>query len=99
MRVLKGILKDSLTYYKRLQKDLERKLAGLPAGSVKRRRIKGRDYYYLQRREGGRVVHKYLGVQDPKDLVEKIRRRRFLAGELKKVRAALRLLPERKILA
>lgn len=99
MRVLKGILKDSLAYYKRLQKDLERKLAGLPVGSVKRRRIKGHAYYYLQRREGRKVVHKYLGVQEPKDLMEKVRRRRFLAGELKKVREALRLLPERKILA
>ncbi|MBI3333620.1 MAG: hypothetical protein HYZ93_05975 [Candidatus Omnitrophica bacterium] len=97
MEVLKGILKDSLAYYRRLEKDLIRRMEALPKGSVKRRRIKSRSYYYLQFRQGSKVVHKYLGVQEPKALMEKIRLRRTLVRELKKTREALHLLPQRKI--
>ena len=47
MKVLKGILKDSLVYYERLERDLVQRLKKLPKGSIKRRQIKGRAYYYL----------------------------------------------------
>ena len=99
MRVLQGILKDSLRYYDRLERDLKRRLARLPQGSVKSRRIKGHVYYYLQRRDGGRVVHRYLGRQKPLQLLKGIRERRQLKAELAKARAALQLLPRRKLAA
>lgn len=99
MRVLKSILKDSLSYYQRLERALKRRLAKLPQGSVKRRRIRGHVYYYLQRRNGGKVVHQYLGRQKPVELLRKIQERRQLKQELAKVRAALRLLPKRKLAA
>ena len=99
MRVLWGILKDSLVYYQRLERELERRLARLPKGSVKRRRIKGRVYYYLQRRNGSKVIHRYLGCQKPVELVRSIQERRRLRRELAKVHAALKLLPRRKLAA
>ena len=99
MRVLRGILHDSLVYYQRLERELKRRLGRLPEGSVKRRRIKGRVYYYLQRRHGNKVIHRYLGRQKPVELLKGIRERRQLKQELVKVRAALRLLPRRKLAA
>ena len=99
MRVLKEILKDSLSYYLRLERDLRRRLTRLPQGSVKRRRIKGHVYYYLQSRHGEKVVHRYLGRQKPVELLKGIQERRQLEQELAKVRAALRLLPRRKLAA
>ena len=99
MRVLKSILKDSLSYYQRLERELKRRLARLPQGSVKRRRIRGHVYYYLQRRNGGKVIHRYLGRQKPVELLKEIQERRQLKRELAKVRAALRLLPRRKLAA
>lgn len=99
MKVLKSILKDSLSYYQRLDRELQRRLARLPEGSVKRRRIKGRVYYYLQRRNGSKVIHRYLGRQKPVELLKDIHERRQLKQELAKVRAALRLLPRRKLVA
>ena len=97
MRVLKSILKDSLTYYQQLDRALSRRVARLPQGSVKRRRIKGHFYYYLQRRAGGRVIHRYVGRREPVALLRDIRERRRLKQELAKVRAALQLLPQRKL--
>ena len=99
MRVLKGILHDSLVYYQRLERDLKRRLGRLPEGSVKRRRIKGRVYYYLQRRNGSKVVHRYLGRQKPVELLKGIRERRQFKQELVNARAALRLLPRQKLAA
>ena len=96
MRVLKEILKDSLSYYLRLERDLRRRLSRLPQGSVKRRRIKGHVYYYLQSRHGDKVVHRYLGRQKPIELLKGIQERRHLEQELAKVCSALRLLPRRK---
>ena len=99
MKVLKGILKDSLAYYERLERDLIRRLGKLPKGSVKRRAIKGRSYYYLQRREGSKVVHQYLGRKKPEALMKTVQERRQLRRELVKARAALALLPKRKLQA
>ena len=99
MKVLKGILKDSLAYYERLERDLIRRLGKLPKGSVKRREIKGRSYYYLQRREGSKVVHQYLGRKKPEALMKAMQERRQLRRELVKARAALALLPKRKLQA
>ena len=99
MKVLKGILKDSLAYYERLERDLIRRLSKLPKGSIKRRRIKGRAYYYLQHREGSKVLQRYLGREQPEALLSGIQERRVLRRELAKARAALRLLPRRKLQA
>ena len=97
MRVLKSILNDSLAYYQRLDRDLRRRLVHLPQGSVKRRRLKGHAYYYLQQRVGGKVVHRYLGKQKPAGLARQLHERRVLRRELVKVREALRLLPLKKL--
>ena len=99
MKVLRGILKESLIYYQRLERELVRRLGKLPKGSMKRRQIKGRVYYYLQHREGSKVLHRYLGREKPEALLSGIQERRLLRRELAKTRAALRLLPRRKLQA
>lgn len=96
MKVLGGILKESRDYYLELERDIRKRLAQLPKGSIKRRKIGGRVYYYLQDRRGVKVVHKYLGKSKPKKLVEDIEERKALLKELKKVQKALKLLQRAK---
>ena len=96
MKVLKGILKESKDYYLGLERDIRKRLARLPKGSIKRRKIGGGVYYYLQERRRAKVVHKYLGKSKPKKLVEKIEERRVLLKELKKVHKSLKLLQRAK---
>lgn len=97
MRVLRSILKDSLRYYEGLRRSLQKRLGRLPSGSVKRRRLKGRIYYYLQERQGRKVVHRYLGRKKPAELISAVHERRVLRRELTKVEEALRLIPKRKV--
>ncbi|OQX86939.1 MAG: hypothetical protein B6D55_04785 [Candidatus Omnitrophica bacterium 4484_70.2] len=92
MKVLKGILKESKEYYIEIKRKIEKKIGKLPKGSVKERKIRGRRYYYLQYREGKRVIHKYLGKNKPEELVEQIEERKALLEELKKVNEALVLI-------
>ncbi len=54
----------------RLQRELKNKINGLPKGTVKERRVKDKNYYYLAYRENGKVVNKYIG--DDKHKAEKL---------------------------
>ena len=51
MKILKGILDESKEYYEKEQKDLCKELSKLPKGSIKKRKIGKKIYYYLQYRE------------------------------------------------
>jgi len=90
--VLKGILKESKDYYLQLEKKIRARLEGLPKGSVKKRKIGGKSYYYLQNRKGAKVVHKYLGKNEPKEIRVKIGERAKLSTELKKTKEMIRIL-------
>ena len=92
MNVLKGILSESKEYYMGVKAKIEKKLAGLPQGSIKERKIAGKIYYYLQRRHGKKVLHEYLGKDNPADLLKRLNERKALKAELKKVNEALRML-------
>jgi len=92
MKVLKGILSESKEYYLNIKAEIQKKLRSLPSGSVKERIIAGRKYYYMQRRKNEKVVHEYLGKERPDDLLKKIRERKALQVELKKVNEALKVL-------
>ena len=104
---LKEAMKKSKTLWIAPDEDREGEAIGFhlayllkaPKGSIKRRRIKGRVYYYLQQRQGSKVLHRYLGREKPEALLSGIQERRMLRRELAKARAALRLLPRRKLRA
>src|SRR3989338_5186530 len=90
MSVLKGILSESKEYYLDTKNKIEKKMADLPKGSIKERKIAGKRYYYLQRRVGKKVRHKYLGKNEPADLLKQLKERKVFKAELKKVNEALR---------
>jgi hypothetical protein len=92
MKVLQGILSESKEYYLQAREKIKKKLANLPRGSVKERVITGNKYYYLQQRVGNKVVHKYLGKIRPEEVVGKIKERKALSLELRKVNEALRII-------
>lgn len=92
MSILKGILSESKGHYLNVKRKIEKKLASLPKGSIKERKISGRKYYYLQYRIGKKVVHKYLGRKRPDEILKHIQERKRLKAELKKVDEALELL-------
>jgi hypothetical protein len=92
MKVLKGILSESKEYYLDIKKKINKKLANLPRGSIKERKISEKKYYYLQYRDGKKVVHKYLGKNKPEELMNQLKERKILQNELEKVEDALKII-------
>lgn len=92
MSVLRGILSESKEYYLKTKEKIIKKLANLPQGSIKERKISGKPYYYLQHRIGEKVQHKYLGKEKPVNLLKQLKERKSLKSELKKVDEALQML-------
>ena len=65
------------------------RLAQLPKGTIKERLIAGRKYYYLQRREGKKVIHAYIGRAIPKVLKRRMEERKALRAKLMKTQDIL----------
>ena len=91
MDVLKGVLIEGKKHYSDLKDRIAKELKSLPSGSVKERRISGTVYFYLQKRIGDKIVHKYLGKEKPLVLLKQIAQRKALKEELKKVNEGLRV--------
>ena len=90
MKVLKGVIEESQAYYRQIEAEILKRLAALPKGSVKKRKLNNKVYYYLQARQGRRVIHKYLGKQKPEEILKQLKERKRLAEELKKVGQSLK---------
>ncbi|OGS23479.1 MAG: hypothetical protein A2297_01620 [Elusimicrobia bacterium RIFOXYB2_FULL_48_7] len=102
MIVLKGILNESREYYQKIAKEIKNKIASFPKGSIKKRKINGKNYYYLQYREMNQIKHKYLGKNYPVNKAEEIaavkKKNKQLKKEQKKVKEALKVLGKRAYL-
>lgn len=60
MSIIKSVILDEYDRNKRMQQTYKMELANFPRGSITRKNIKGRDYYYWMYRENGKVVNKYI---------------------------------------
>lgn len=92
MPILKDILKESLDYYLDLDKRLKSRLGELPRGSILKRKIGRKEYYYLKLRDGDRVESRYLGKDRPADLEKSLEERRLIRRQLKEVQDNLKTL-------
>lgn len=79
MEVLKSVLKEELKRLKDLCSQYFKNLDELPKGSLVRKKISGRIYYYLAHRKEKKVVFDYVGKLNQKDrenLLDKIDERK-----------------------
>lgn len=83
MSVLEDVLEEEYERSVRLSRLMEQELATLPKGSVRTRVIRGRKYYYLNHREGDKVVSDYLPASRVDDVRIQVARRRELKAALK----------------
>ena len=67
MRIIKSVLEEELQNSLRMKEEYEEALKKLPRGSLVKKIIKGRPYYYLAERKGSKVVYRYLGQPSDKE--------------------------------
>lgn len=66
--------------------ELEREIALLPEGSITKKKIKEKDYYYHRMTINGKRVEKYLAFEDVSDLKAQIEKRKDLEKQLKELK-------------
>jgi len=79
MKILNGILLEEKERLLELEKIYKSKIQKLPKGSLIKKNIKGRNYYYLNYRLYKKQIFKYIGKmseKEAKDLLAKIEERR-----------------------
>lgn len=64
---------------------MEEEMLSLPVGYISKKTIKGNIQYYLQRREGTKVVGSYIRVDMVEEVSNKIERRKTIIEELSKI--------------
>lgn len=69
---------------------LQAKISKYPAGSVQKKQINGKEYYYIAKREGKRVVTDYVSAENAEALIVEISHRREFEAELASVKRLLR---------
>lgn len=70
--------------------NIESELSNLPLGYVSKKNIKGNEQYYLQRREGRKIVGSYIRSDEVNSIFEKIERRKALTEELPQIDTRLK---------
>ena len=83
MSVLEDVLSEEYARSLRFSRLMEKELTTLPKGSVRVRTIRGREYYYLNHREGDRVKSDYIPASEVEEVRAKVDRRRELKAALK----------------
>ena len=71
--------------------EIEREIAILPEGSITKKKIKDKDYYYHRITRSGKRIENYVSFEQVPDLKEKIEKRKALE---KKLRGLKRMLPK-----
>lgn len=97
MSVLMEVLKEELDRLDRQQVAYERDLQALPKGYISKKKIAGKEYCYLQHRDGGKVVGKYIAADELPKLEAQVQRRKQLEASLRRVKADQKKL--RKVLS
>lgn len=92
MSIIDEVLSEEYERSLRLSGALEAEIASLPKGSLQVKRINGHDYYYLQFREGSKVVSKYIAATEVAAMKAAIERRRADMVALKEQRESQRKL-------
>lgn len=87
IKSIKDVFIKYIRYYKKLENEIEQELKKCPRkGSVIKKKIGYKFYYYLNWREGEKQRWKYLGKLNPIKLRKSIKKRRRLLKQLRIVK-------------
>jgi len=99
MDLIKGVLQEELKSSLETQKYYQQEIGKLPKGSLSKKNIDGRIYYYLSYREGPKVRTEYLGKlsrEEIKEYQDRIDQRRHFKSQLREINKKIKYL--RKVL-
>ncbi len=90
MSVLDEVLKEEYDRLIMMRAAMSLEYEALPKGSISKKNIRGCDCYYLQYREGDKVISKYIKKGELNELAAKIEKRRSLKKSLREIDAEMK---------
>lgn len=93
--MIHGVLEDHYERLKSMEQSYKERLASMPKGNIRLKNIRGRLYPYLDYRENGKMVSKYLNKLSKEELNElqfKLEQRKKLMKNLREVKMDCRIL-------
>lgn len=90
MSVLDEVLKEEYDRLVRMRSAMSLEYEALPKGSISKKNIRGYDCYYLQYREGDKIISKYIKKAELEDIAAKIAKRRRLRQSLRDIDAEMK---------
>lgn len=95
MDLIKSVLQEELESSLETQKYYQKEISKLPKGSLSRKKIDNRVYYYLSYWESSKVKTDYIGKlsnKEIKDYQDRINKRRHYQSQLRKVNKKIKYL-------
>lgn len=92
MTILEEVLLEEYNRISRTEALIEKEMQDLPKGYISKKRIKGKEYSYLQFRDGNKVCSQYIKASMLSDYVEKLELRKkdeIALAEFKKSKDAI----------
>ena len=86
MSILMEVLKEEMDRLERQQLAYEADLQEIPKGYISKKNVRGKISYYLQRRDGNKIISKYISANDLPKVEEQVRRRKQLEASLRRVK-------------
>ncbi len=93
MSTIFHIMKEEYERLTEAEHVYSKNISKMPKGTPRVKRIRNRDYLYLARREGKKVVYKYIGLADSdkaKIVIEQVNKRKRFAQLLKDTKKMLK---------
>lgn len=86
MSILIEVLQEELDRLDRQQAAYESHLRELPRGYISKKNIRGKESYYLQYREGAKIVSKWIPAANLKEVEKQVNQRKMLEASLRRVK-------------
>jgi len=90
MSVLDEVLREEYDRLLRMRTAMELEYESLPKGSLCKKNIRGYECYYLQHREGEKIISKYIGADNVIEYSQKIEKRRNLKKQLSAIKEEMK---------
>lgn len=90
MSILDEVLQEEYERLTRMKKRMREEMESLPKGYISKKIIRGHEYYYLQHREGKRIVSSYIKKSEITAFEAQIERRRNLNTSLKDINTQMK---------
>ena len=79
-----SVAKEYQTLIDKKQKK-EQEIHSLPVGYISKKTIKGNTQYYLQRRNGSKIISSYVRYDELEEISDKIEKRKTITKELARI--------------